>query len=437
VFEIRGARRDIMAWPAWHDNYKYLTWRDDRFVKLERPVHVLWGTLGVDRAHTSTFDEESLGEVIYDGSFDAADPQAQLALWRACDQIAHADELHVIRDGPNVAAGDGKTRCFIGAFRAWLHAHNKTFPQPRGAFETLLPQFVWEQPHWLGTLSIESDAASGRWRLRHVLFTFHVVMRPHAPAGIRRVQYDRWRAMIERLNREAPPSAKHAIHTGDGRWLAMAILEQLMSVVQAVVATSLTVGFCFMLVCTGSLTIAMLCTLTLGGMLLGWTGVAQASGMLEQGMGVVESLVFMVSVGLMLDPIAHVAFAFAEASQHGHASREAKVRYAFSTIGVSVLAGGASTLTAISVLLMGTIIFFSRFATLFCSLQAMNLVYTHFFLAPLLLLAGPAGTDLGGAPWRVCGLTRKRSTASVSRSLKDADAASEQAAAIELGPTSA
>ena len=38
-----------------------------------------------------------------------------------------------------------------------------------------------------------------------------------------------------------------------------------------------------------------------------------------------------------------------------------------------------------------TIILFSRFALLFCSLMGVTLLYSNLFLAPLLLLLGPAG----------------------------------------------
>ena len=101
----------------------------------------------------------------------------------------------------------------------------------------------------------------------------------------------------------------------------------------------------------------------------------------------------------MLDPISHVAFSYSEASRFGHGSRAERLRYALSTIGISVMAGSVSTAGSCAVLFMALIIFFSRFAALFCSLMLLALLYANAFLAPLLLLfgptAGPARTARG------------------------------------------
>jgi hypothetical protein len=94
-------------------------------------------------------------------------------------------------------------------------------------------------------------------------------------------------------------------------------------------------------------------------------------------------------VGLMLDPMTHIAFAFAEAQHYGHHTRRAKLTYALSTIGISVLAGSVSTTASCAVLFLTTISIFSQFAALFCSLMSLTLLYALAFLTPLLLLAGP------------------------------------------------
>ena len=48
-------------------------------------------------------------------------------------------------------------------------------------------------------------------------------------------------------------------------------------------------------------------------------------------------------------------------------------------------------------MVLTTLVLFTNFATLFCSLLLVALVYTNLFLAPLLLLFGDAGASSGGA----------------------------------------
>ena len=83
-------------------------------------------------------------------------------------------------------------------------------------------------------------------------------------------------------------------------------------------------------------------------------------GAFDQGLGIVESLVLMVSVGLMLDPITHVAFAFSEA----RGTPEERLASALSVIGISVLASCVSTAGSCAVMAVATIVLFSRFALL-------------------------------------------------------------------------
>jgi hypothetical protein len=70
--------------------------------------------------------------------------------------------------------------------------------------------------------------------------------------------------------------------------------------------------------------------------------------MLSQGLGMIECLVLTISVGLMLDPLTHVAFAYAEAD----GSREQRLAAALGSVGISILAGGVSTAGSCALLLL-------------------------------------------------------------------------------------
>ena len=400
VFTIPRAPHDPLVWPQWHNCFRYLVMRDEHFEMWNKQVFLLWGTAGIDRSHCRQWDQEDLGTLRFDEAFDAADPAAQVALLDAC--------VAPLRN-PKLKTVPRSQMCVPAAFDKWLRAsYNLSLPLPRDQFHELLPTFLSAQPQYVGLMSF-AETADGGWRIQHMIATYRISIPPHGGASTYRGLYDEWQAQMASLNTRAPPAARHAIQSARTLWLHMALEEVLWSAVKMVVAFSVVVGFGFVLLATGSLAIALLCVLTVCATIATWLGLAEACGILVQGVGMIESLVMMVSVGLMLDPICHVAFAYSEARHAGHVQPQQRLSYALSTIGISVLAGAVSTVGACAVLFKATIVLFSQFASLFCSLMILALVFTNCFLAPLLILFGPSSASVqscgrkggaGGSPAR-------------------------------------
>ena len=385
VLRLEGPKYDVMIWPAWHNNYRYSMLQDRHFYVDHPRLQLLWGTRGVDRSGCNTWDEEDLGTVQWDETFDLADPLAQSALLRACTQPLDDASLMVRgADGGGVSANDHL--CVMRALSAWAAERNRTFPLPRHEFNPALLDFLTVQPQWLASLSFGATAGGG-WRVRHVAISFTLSVEPHAPASRRRRLYNSWQQLLDELNDAAPVTAKHASQSAAQLWIVMALQELLVTYAFGVVLCSVLVGFCFVLVATRSIVLAGLCTLTISTIVVAWAGLLLACGAFDQGLGFVESLVLMISVGLMLDPLTHVAFAYSEAA----GTRDERLAEALSVIGISVLAGCISTAGACAIMVLATIVVFSRFAMLFCSLMGVTLIYANIFLAPLLLLLGPVG----------------------------------------------
>ena len=74
-------------------------------------------------------------------------------------------------------------------------------------------------------------------------------------------------------------------------------------------------------------------------------------------LSMIESVVLMVSVGLMLDPLTHVAHAFTE----GHGSSAERLHHALTSIGISVLSGALTTAASCAFLFFTTIVLFYSF----------------------------------------------------------------------------
>jgi len=170
----------------------------------------------------------------------------------------------------------------------------------------------------------------------------------------------------------------------------MILQELLLMYAIAVLVASSLVGFLVILATTRSLRVSLLCLCTMVAVVCVFVGLMVGGFGLDVGM--VESVVLMVAIGLMLDPLTHVAHAYTEA----RGSRPQRVHAALTSIGISVLAGTLSTAGSCSCLFFTTIVLFSRFGKLLCSLMLICLVYSHLFLAPLLFLFGPEDTRTRG-----------------------------------------
>ena len=394
VLKLEGPKRDVMVWPSWHNSFKYLTMRDTHFAREHKKLHIVWGTRGVDRSAANPWDESDLGEVVWDDTFDLADPAAQAALLRACTVPLDDPALRIAGTDGGGELRDDDHLCIVHAMSTWAALRNVSFPIPREQFSANLLAFLASEPKWLASLSF-AQAQNGdgvAWRVRHVAISFTLDVEPHAPASRRRLLYDRWEQLVDELNDAAPPTAKHASQSASTLWIVMALQELLVRYALLVVVCSVAVGFVFVLLATRSLLLSLLCTLTISAVVASWSGVLLLCGAFDQGLGIVESLVLMVSVGLMLDPITHVAFAFSEA----RGTPEERLASALSVIGISVLASCVSTAGSCAIMAVATIVLFSRFALLFCSLMGVTLLYANAFLAPLLLILGPSAAHLSG-----------------------------------------
>jgi hypothetical protein len=134
-------------------------------------------------------------------------------------------------------------------------------------------------------------------------------MKEGATPSHKRAVYDAWQAQLHRLAARAPTSAAHPVQSADEHWIMMAVLSIVQRTARIVMGCSVAIGAAFVLLSTRSVVVSALSTLTMCCVLLSWLGLAHLSGFLDEGLGMLECLVLIVAVGLMLDPLSHVAFA--------------------------------------------------------------------------------------------------------------------------------
>jgi predicted RND superfamily exporter protein len=156
------------------------------------------------------------------------------------------------------------------------------------------------------------------------------------------------------------------------------------------ITIAVSVALVVLVVSTNSVPVGLFATLTIGGIVL--TVLATMVG-LGWELGTTESVSSVILIGFSVDYTVHIANAYQEAGDFHHDGRPKtrleRVRSAIAEYGVSIVAGGMTTLLAGFPLFMGTIAFFSRFATLICTSIAASLIWSLTFLPAMLMLFGP------------------------------------------------
>jgi len=96
------------------------------------------------------------------------------------------------------------------------------------------------------------------------------------------------------------------------------------------------------------------------------------------------------SVGLSVDYTVHMVHAYNDGG--GRPDREGRVQHALSAMGITVVSGALTTLFAALPLLFTVPVFYSRFGSFVFICITLSILTSIFFLVPVLLVIGPAGT---------------------------------------------
>jgi predicted RND superfamily exporter protein len=118
-------------------------------------------------------------------------------------------------------------------------------------------------------------------------------------------------------------------------------------------------------------------------------------------LGLLESMCASILVGVSVDFVVHFAHAWVSGNggrdsggNGGECSRRdelvARTHTSLSTVGVSVLSAGLTTMIAAFVLFFGVIIFFAKFGAMLALAMGFSLLYSVVFFHALVTMAGPS-----------------------------------------------
>lgn len=160
-------------------------------------------------------------------------------------------------------------------------------------------------------------------------------------------------------------------------------LQELLKGARIGIVIGLTLAFPVLVFTTCNWIIGILATLTIALITICVVGLIPLVGW---NLGVMESINLTLVVGLAVDYAVHLADGYVRCEQGG---RHERVRYMLGHVGVSVLAGAATTLGASAFMLGSKILFFFQFGIfIFCTI-GFSIVYALIVFSVIIGIIGP------------------------------------------------
>ena len=351
-------------------------------------VDIFWGLEGVDTSGISRWDLNARGKLLLETSFDLSSEASQAHIFESCLRI---------RDAPCFLPGcrDGKLSrnvdCFMEAFRDHVGAVN--FPVPQSELVDKLLEFRASPSgsRFVQQMGFRLNDVSGEMELFFVKVTAISTLQLQAPASISRLVHDEYQSLVDKLNEVAPPGVANGLQTAYLAWTWMRMQETLVENTFQGISICFCMAFVILTLSTGNVLVAAIASVAVAGTVVSvlGLGIYQAMGW---DLGIRETIAAVILIGLSVDYGIHIGNAYVEAPSTLK-TRGERVRYALTTMGVSIVGSAATTVASGSILWLCTLMFFSKFAFLITSTIFSSICWSIFFIPLVLVTLGPEGKD--------------------------------------------
>lgn len=341
-------------------------------------VNVVWGVKGVDTSKGDPENEEKLGAVIWDDTFDVTVAGAQQAISTVCSTALTRIETLGVR--PNTQA-----KCVIDTFYEWLDQDKNITTIIEGqTFFTYFSEFMDTFPY-SNTFAPNVGIQNGRVRFISVDFQTDLPAEESFSTGNK--WRNNWNDFMDEMNQNAPPTANNGYATTP-LWIWYHTLEQLFIQSWWAIFASILISYAILMIFLmnpilasyAMFIIVCIVVCVLGTMvMMGWQ------------FGLVQTVGCIMVVGLSVDYTVHISHSYLDA---GVPDRFNRTKHSLSTLGVSVVGGALSTMGSVFILLFTQIIYLSQYGIVILLLIFYSFVFSLTFYPAMCATIGPQG-DLG------------------------------------------
>lgn len=355
---------------------RYIDARDERFLQLSQTslddtiqsVVLITFVWGLAPPYVSG------GHAVFDEDFDMSSPEVQEYLLEVCEDTRLDEHREFVIEG--------EVRCYIDGFKSYVESLGHSFPvTDRQNFTELTQDYVDENPELIenGFIGIELEEP---YTVRYVAQEHGATLNPRSAAEVSRRYFDYWTDFLD--SHTTPSGGGDPYHTAV-RWEDMETEEVLLQTALTGFSLSVTLAFIIILLSTGNwimafvsiFTILSIASAILGTMvMMGWK------------LGIIESVIVTVIIGLAVDYIVHLANSYMEAPAK---TRFERTQHALTEMGISVLSASITTVGSALFLTGAVVVFFVQFG-IFLALTIFYSALFGFFLLPVILFyVGPEG----------------------------------------------
>ena len=409
-------------------------------------AHIVWGLspealdlTGVNSLRNTTYD----GRPLIDSSF-MIDGNATRHVMNAC-AILRGSAL--VREAPDLAeGGTGRmVQCWPEAFGEWRTARGLSFPveDATEATEALLQWLSAEGKKWAQDVGFRS-LDDGNQELTYVKIRADTKLKLiflHRRSVLDEV-HTGWSQLIDRINEDAPESAKHAVQVlgnqagqvhadMQNKWIQLTMHNVYASMSAWGLGVGLTVAFSVLLLVTRSPSISLIAVISLLQVI---AGVFASLATLGWSVGIVEAICLILVSGLSVDYVLHVACAYAQAHDTS-GGRIGRTEHALRRMGSPILAGTATTLVSAISLTTCTFVVLAKIGVFMTFTAGWSYLSAQTVLPALLATFGPYSGGSGGTVFKSVSSPRSFFTPRYKQS--SSAAAAPVPAAMEMSATSA
>lgn len=180
---------------------------------------------------------------------------------------------------------------------------------------------------------------------------------------------------------------KPSFHVAGPEWTWMVTQDALVNNMFTGLAICFPVAFVVLIFATGNIILAFYAVASIAFIVCIVLGMAEF--VFGWALGIAESIAAVIVVGFSVDYVVHLSHMYIECEDDDRASR---TTHALGRMGVTVLAGGLTTVGAGAFMLACSMTFFTKMAVLMVTTITSSLLFSLGFFMSLCALVGPEGT---------------------------------------------
>lgn len=349
-------------------------------------IRVTWGLSGVDRSDFNMWvPNENRGTAVFNDKFDLGDPAAQAALLAACATMRTFEcNAPGCRSGkePNTLILNNDVTCFMEDYQSWYQTTSGNTDLPTGQeFFDSLKTFRDSRVDYEGAIGF----IDGELKYVSVSYTSSLLLlQPHS---VTKPVYEESERMMDELAAAAPDTLGRAFQTTFW-WTWMRTEAGLVEGMFIGFSVSFPVAFLVLCYATDNLLLALYAIISIGCIVASVLGMAKAY--FGWALGIGESVSAVIVIGFSVDYVVHLGHVYADTFHlHKLATREHAVRNSLTVMGVTVLAGAATTMGSGLFMLLCQLTFFTKMAILISGTIFFSTITAFGFFMSLCALFGP------------------------------------------------